>query len=600
MKLPKRVVLSSVLAVAFAALFLGSNLLAADAAAGRHQGKGFVLEHDKDGRFNLEARDASLAEILQQLSRLSGVAIEVDARLDQAVTRDVRDVELTALLQKLTESQALTFEKDGDAYKLVGAAVTSSEQPLLPVAAPASMSAAEQEFLRNRHIVHNATTSLKSLRARGGQALLLNNALIDGSVVQNKKVALDIPAAWQARADAQMYIVQFAGVITEQDKTALTAAGARILNYVPYNAFAVQVDPTAVEQVRALERVQLVEAFHPYYKLSADLLTEAVGQPNDKARAAMESGQLTVMTFNGLDADAVARVPGVEVLKEHSAGQRSALDVKVRDADALALLARSDAVQWIEATAKMKLMNDTANKRVRASTVKRRYPGLDGSGVIVNVNDSGVDFVNPGFAQNPSLPTSTNLNTRISYYGYKTGGFTSDGIPGDNEGHGTHVAGSILGNGALSSTVISSPGSKGPPYATNQFAGVAPGAQLVILEDFNSYDHQEMVRTAYTNGARISNNSWGNSVYTYGAMSALWDDYVRDADDQTAGNQELITFFAAGNDGDGEDDGLGATAGTVGQPGNAKNVITIGAMEQGAPGRQHHGGIFWRYRVELD
>ncbi len=354
----------------------------------------------------------------------------------------------------------------------------------------------------------------------------------------------------------------------------------RILHYVPHHAFAVQVEPAAVEQVRALDRVQLVEAFHPYYKLSADLLTEAVGEPNEKARAALESGQLTLMTFQGLDAGEVARVPGVEILKEHTAGQRSALEVRIRDAGVLASLAQASVVQWIEPTARMKPMNDTANKRLRASTVKRRYPGLDGSGVIVNVNDTGVDFVNPGFAQNPSQPTSTNLNTRISYYGFKAGGFTSDGLPGDTEGHGTHVAGSILGNGALSASVISSPGSKGPPYATNQFAGIAPGAKLVMLEDFNSYEHHDMARTAYTNGARISNNSWGNSVYTYGAMSALWDDFVRDADETAAGNQELITFFAAGNDGDGEDDGLGGTAGTVGQPGNAKNVITVGAVEQ--------------------
>ncbi len=148
MKLPKRVVVSSVLAVAFAALFLASNLMAADQASSRYQGAGFALEQAKDGRFTLEAQDASLAEILQQLSRLSGVRIDVDPRLDKKVSRVERAAELTDLLNKVTESQALTFEKDGDAYRLVGAAVTSQADAVIPSAAPEALSAAEAEFLR--------------------------------------------------------------------------------------------------------------------------------------------------------------------------------------------------------------------------------------------------------------------------------------------------------------------------------------------------------------------------------------------------------------------------------------------------------------------
>ena len=582
MKSPKLVVMSSLVVALLAAHFVTSNLMADDQARARYQGAGFVVEQLSEDRYSVEAEQASLAELLKQVARLSGVPIEVEAGLDKKVTRSLKDVSLADLLQNLSESHALTFEKNQAGDHLVSASVTSqAEQPAVAAAAADQpLSAAEADFLRQRHIAHNVTTSLKPLRARGASSILLNNAIIDSSRAQAKRVDLPIPAAWQARSDSENFIVQFSGIIQDADKQALAEAGATILHYVPNHAFAVRMDAAARATVQAMDRVQLVEAFHPYFKLDADLLTEAAGQPNDKAREALDLGQLTLLTFQGADEAELAAVPGVEIIRKHAAGQRSVLDIKVQDADTLLALAHADAVQWIETTASMKRMNDKANKRVRASAYKRSYPGLDGSGVIVNVNDSGVDFVNPGFALDPSLPTTTNANTRIRYYGFKSGGFTSDGLPGDNEGHGTHVAGSILGNGALSASVISAPGSKGPPYATNQFAGIAPGAELVMLEDFNSYEHDDMARTAYTNGARISNNSWGNSVYSYGAMSAVWDDLVRDADDITAGNQELITFFAAGNDGGGEDDGTGGTAGTVGQPGNAKNVITIGAVEQ--------------------
>ena len=48
------------------------------------------------------------------------------------------------------------------------------------------------------------------------------------------------------------------------------------------------------------------------------------------------------------------------------------------------------------------------------------------------------------------------------------------------------------------------------------------------------------------------------------------DRAVRDANLQADGNQQLTIFFSAGN--------LGPTPATVTSPGNAKNVITVGAM----------------------
>jgi len=77
---------------------------------------------------------------------------------------------------------------------------------------------------------------------------------------------------------------------------------------------------------------------------------------------------------------------------------------------------------------------------------------------------------------------------------------------------------------------------------------------------------------AYQSGARISSNSWGNtSGNTYTADSQTYDTLVRDAQSGTAGNQEMVIVFAAGNS--------GSSSTALHAPATAKNVITVGAGE---------------------
>ena len=77
---------------------------------------------------------------------------------------------------------------------------------------------------------------------------------------------------------------------------------------------------------------------------------------------------------------------------------------------------------------------------------------------------------------------------------------------------------------------------------------------------------------AYASGARISNNSWGANVGgAYNTRSQEFDALVRDAQPGVAGNQQFTEVVSAGNSGSGGN--------TIGSPGTAKNVITVGASE---------------------
>src|SRR5262249_50691599 len=70
--------------------------------------------------------------------------------------------------------------------------------------------------------------------------------------------------------------------------------------------------------------------------------------------------------------------------------------------------------------------------------------------------------------------------------------------------------------------------------------------------------------------SRVSKHSWGAYNNACTADCQVYDSMVRDARRGDAGNQEMTIVFSSGNKGAG---------GNLTSPGNAKNVITVGASE---------------------
>ena len=66
----------------------------------------------------------------------------------------------------------------------------------------------------------------------------------------------------------------------------------------------------------------------------------------------------------------------------------------------------------------------------------------------------------------------------------------------------------------------------------------------------------------------------------YDLAAASYDAAVRDALPEVTGSQPVLFVFSAGNDGGGDNEGGGANADTILSPATAKNVITVGALEQ--------------------
>ena len=137
-----------------------------------------------------------------------------------------------------------------------------------------------------------------------------------------------------------------------------------------------------------------------------------------------------------------------------------ALDVPIENLQEIKLL---PGVIMIEEQLPMMTKIDVSNKAIKArgSSVYSNSNawgefGYDGFGITVAVLDTGVDDAHPTFTER-----------YLGGYDATTGIETN---PGDSNGHGTHVAGVIMGQGG------------GDDDPNNNFTGVAPGSKLVDVK----------------------------------------------------------------------------------------------------------------------
>ncbi len=176
-----------------------------------------------------------------------------------------------------------------------------------------------------------------------------------------------------------------------------------------------------------------------------------------------------------------------------------------------------------------------------------------GRGIGVAVIDSGLEM-------------SSEFTGRVTgFYDFTRGGIATS--PYDDYGHGTHVAGTIGGSGALSSS--------------REYRGLAPRVDFVILKVLDkdgagwTSDVIRAVDFAVANrdrlGIDIINLSLGHPIYEPASSDPLVQAVER------AVRAGVIVVAAAGNFGKNPTTGLPGYAGVT-SPGNAPSAITVGAL----------------------
>ena len=441
---------------------------------------------------------------------------------------------------------------------------------------PAKIVQAKNSTGTKSYHLSNTHLSEKQL-VRSAHAIILRNALIDTAL----PLKMNIPAHLRAKGAPGSYIVQSDGPMDEQFYNRLKQDGVKYVSYIPNNAALVQATPEQAKLMAGDSIFQAVLPYEPYYKLSTSLLPSAVEQQP------AQTSILNVTTFPGQRDAALAALEsvGAQLMSEDSTPFGPTLTVMVPP-DSLAAVAQLPLAKEIEPYAQRRLLNDLTRAALGVSTntlyITPNYLGLTGSNVTVNLNDSGVDSTHPDFEGPGGQGTLRLLGTPNALADY--------------EGHGTHVAGIIMGNGGKSTTISNPvpgsiiPGAGFQGKATNatlfsQSLGLVIGTTIdAAFQEGGAYLSDASLQTnasvqlGPTN--LISNNSWGyDGVTAYDMHAASFDQATRDAQPGVRGEQPLLFVFAAGDGGNGNDNGGGGQEGSVLSPATAKNVITVGAID---------------------
>lgn len=364
--------------------------------------------------------------------------------------------------------------------------------------------------------------------------------------------------------DERYYIVQFNGLIEAAWIVQAEQLGAEPLGYIPDNAYLLRIEPDDVEKIASIESVRWIGPYYPGYKLAPSL-----SQQTGTLRGNDGTVEVRVVAFPGETIATVKdhlRAVGATISTVTTTDLGPVFRATV-PVEALTEVARLSGISWIEPFTVPQVTNSEARRVINAESLWTDY-GYFGAGQIVAISDSGLsvqgalsaDFdgrLRRGFSPSEMNLSSAECRAKTTWT--------------DLHGHGTHVAGSVLGNGTNSGSDAST------HQYTSSFAGVAPEAELVFMalntDGSNSIqcvdDNGDFLDKGYQEGARISSNSWGASTYgAYDFTASVVDNYIWN-------HKDYLVLFAAGNEGPYRD--------SIGSPGVAKNILSVGATENNRP-----------------
>jgi subtilisin family serine protease len=391
------------------------------------------------------------------------------------------------------------------------------------------------------------------------------------------------------------YIVQFIGPIKERWISQVKAAGAEIVAPRTSFSYLVRANAAALSKISALRVVRWVGHLPYSARVSPTLVRRRKSAlPRRRVRpnayrvevfASADAGRIAAaarrLGFTVLSSDPQARVLIVESGKSDGARDR-----QIRS------LAAARGVRFIRERVVPRTSNNIATTIMGNSFAATSASGLQltGAGEIVAVCDTGIDTgdpsaIHPDFAGRvlavKSYPITADWKTIIN----NPGG--NDGPADFDSGHGTHVAGSILGNGAASAgtaAVVRGHAFKAKLVfqAVEQEMQWKPNAppslakERYVLAGIPN-NLKPLFTFAYDQGARVHSNSWG------GGDPGAYDDQCRQFDQFVWDHKDFCFVIAAGNDGTDSDGDGSINMGSVTSPGTAKNCITVGACENHRP-----------------
>ncbi len=473
----------------------------------------------------------------------------------------------------------------------------------------ASLLLAQMSFAQGEHKgdLSNNTASTSYIEfseiSDNSRSIYLNVLTLDTKAEHLSKKAME-----KNFEGKRMFLIQFKGAIQNEWYRMMTDAGAEVIDYIPSNAYLVFADYNAIHTLQLQARadntpIAWTGAYLPAYRINPSVF--AKGEKDEVLPSVLGGTYFSVQLFNNSNGNTHTlslindlKLKGTSVLIQKYAHY---VNIKVHlDVKGLKTIANQNDVisisPYIPPT-----KNDESQCMVMtgALTGNGPTPGnylnylashgftqaqFDASNFGVHVVDDGLDDGSVSDVMNPVRHFALYKNgdmgssTRVAF-NFKSG-TAADNDTKACDGHGNinaHIIGGYVPNSLLGNTNHTD--ADGFRYGLGVAPFVKVGSTTVFTSggSWTDADQANFESRAYQNGARISSNSWGSPVGgQYTDECQLYDFIARDAQAASttfpaAGNQELVLVFSAGNSGSGTN--------TIGSPGTAKNVITVGAAE---------------------
>ena len=370
--------------------------------------------------------------------------------------------------------------------------------------------------------------------------------------------------------EAGLYIVQFIGPVKDEWLSEIEAAGAECFQPIPWNAFIAHIAPenaaTIENLARDREEIQYVGVYEPVFRMTPRLRSAWVDEAGTQLDVVVQ-----LVDGNGVRAELEA-LERVALRWDGHVRVGPYLNVSMTiDPGVLPTIAARSHVFAVEERG-VRTRLDEAQSQIVAGNLAGNNP--TGPGYLSWLASKGFGAGQFGtFAVNvvddaTSLTGHPDLlNSRVAFNLNPT---SQGGLQG---GHGFLNAHIVAGfNNGTGSTVEDGSG-------FNYGLGIAPWALVGSTAIFGpgGFNPSSYESSAYAAGSRISTNSWGFQtaggapIADYDSNSQQYDFLTRDVQSGTAGNQEYLVLFAAGNDGSGSN--------TVSTPSPGKNILTVGASE---------------------
>lgn len=300
-----------------------------------------------------------------------------------------------------------------------------------------------------------------------------------------------------------------------------------LVDYIPNNGFFVSAPLKNIEKVAMYPYIQSVSEIKPEWKFSPRL-HEIMKEAPDRDHA------VWVVAF-----ERCAELEQQDFKRVDSASAFIVYEGKANLSKVEELL-EINKVRWAESKPIERMLLSESNSCISSDDI---HGSVTGDGVEIGIIDSGIDFGHPHF----------DFGRVIAARDWVDGG-----LPQDDFGHGTHVAGIVAGESSHNGHLLS---------------GVSPDATLIVERVFDAGGiwraggYTDVYDEVVSRGAEVVNCSWGhNSGREYDSGARITDEYALN-------HPDVLFNFANGNYPDDSN---------CISPALAKNVIAVGAVVDGS------------------